>query len=83
MRIAADNETARDLVGIGSPLIIVLSDPEPGLAQGWPMMAITFTQRTVPTLQFWRAEGGSLAHGATIFRWRSAGLGLMMKMRTG
>jgi hypothetical protein len=31
--IAVDNETARDLVGIGSPLIIVLSDPEPGLAQ--------------------------------------------------
>ena len=47
------------------------------------MTAITFTQRMVPVLHFWRAEDGSLAHGATICRWRSAGRGLMMKTRTG
>ena len=30
--VATDNDTARELVGIGSRLIIVLTDPEPGLA---------------------------------------------------
>jgi hypothetical protein len=31
--ITADNDTARQLVGIGSSLIIGITDPEPGLAQ--------------------------------------------------
>ncbi|KER73656.1 XRE family transcriptional regulator [Burkholderia cepacia] len=31
--VAASGEVARQLVGLGTPLIIVLSDPEPGLAQ--------------------------------------------------
>ena len=30
--VATSDDTARELVGIGSPLIIVLTDPEPGLA---------------------------------------------------
>lgn len=31
--VADGDETARQLVGLGSPLIVVLTDPEPGLAQ--------------------------------------------------
>jgi transcriptional regulator with XRE-family HTH domain len=31
--VAENSDTARQLVGLGTPLIIVLSDPEPGLAQ--------------------------------------------------
>jgi transcriptional regulator with XRE-family HTH domain len=31
--VAATNETARELIGLGTPLIIVLIDPEAGLAQ--------------------------------------------------
>lgn len=31
--VATSQDTARQLVGIGSPLVIVISDPDPGLAQ--------------------------------------------------
>lgn len=31
--VATDAETARELVGIGTPLVVVLQQPEPGLAQ--------------------------------------------------
>ncbi len=31
--VATDNETARDLIGVGSPLYVVATDPDPGLAQ--------------------------------------------------